>query len=110
MGVERISHDCLLNLCRATGMELAQAWKVVGLLGIEVYGEPAKDPRDGMFVPASQLPVGMEHCTIVFKECEHGHGRLTAKNWIDHGCQTCEINGLKQEISDQRDTIKNLKT
>jgi hypothetical protein len=36
-----------------------------------------------------QLPAEMQHCTILFKECENGHGRLTATNWIDHGCPTC---------------------
>lgn len=32
-----------------------------------------------------QLPDGMEHCTIIFKECEKGHGWLTATNWVQHG-------------------------
>lgn len=39
----------------------------------------------------AQLPEGMRHCTIRFIECKKGHGRLTATNWIDHGCQTCEL-------------------
>lgn len=38
-----------------------------------------------------QLPEGMGHCTIRFLQCEKGHGRLTADNWIDHGCQHCEV-------------------
>jgi hypothetical protein len=42
-----------------------------------------------------QLPEGMEDCNIVFLKCEKGHGRLTAKNWIDHGCPTCVIDMLK---------------
>lgn len=37
-----------------------------------------------------QLPESMQHCTILFKECEKGHGWLTATNWIQHGCPTCE--------------------
>lgn len=40
----------------------------------------------------SQLPKGMKHCTIVFKECSQGHGRLTATNWVDHGCLFCRDN------------------
>ena len=40
----------------------------------------------------SQLPEGMKDCTILFKECELGHGRLTATNWIDHGCPHCKLN------------------
>ncbi|MBF0260261.1 MAG: hypothetical protein HQL97_00315 [Magnetococcales bacterium] len=42
-----------------------------------------------------QLPEGMEECTILFKECEKGHGRLTATNWLDHGCQTCAIASIQ---------------
>lgn len=37
----------------------------------------------------AQLPEGMEHCTILFKQCEKGHGWLTATNWVQHECQTC---------------------
>jgi hypothetical protein len=43
----------------------------------------------------AQLPEGMEHCTIIFKECEMGHGWLTATNWIQHGCLVCELNDKK---------------
>ena len=50
----------------------------------------------------SQLPEGMERCTIVFQECEKGHGRLTATNWIQHGCQTCEIERLRAENDAQQ--------
>ena len=46
-----------------------------------------------------QLPEGMKHCTILVKGCEKGHGRLTATNWIDHGCQYCEIERLRAEIA-----------
>ena len=46
----------------------------------------------------AQLPEGMEDCTIVYKKCSKGHGRLTATNWIDHGCQTCVINDLRNKI------------
>jgi hypothetical protein len=46
----------------------------------------------------AQLPTGMEHCTIVFKECEVGHGRLTATNWVDHGCDTCERDRLRAAL------------
>jgi hypothetical protein len=42
-----------------------------------------------------QLPKGMEHCTIRFIECEKGHGRLTATNWVEHGCYHCEIEALR---------------
>ena len=51
----------------------------------------------------AQLPDEMKHCTILFKECEKGHGRLTATNWIDHGCPHCEIEGLKELNQQQYD-------
>lgn len=45
-----------------------------------------------------QLPETMQNCTIQFKECEYGHGRLTATNWIDNGCPTCEIERLQAAL------------
>lgn len=50
----------------------------------------------------AQLPAEMQSCTILFKECEKGHGRLTATNWIDYGCQTCVVEALQRE----RDALK----
>lgn len=44
----------------------------------------------------ARLPAEMQTCTIVFKECEKGHGRLTATNWIDHGCSQCAIDRLRE--------------
>ncbi len=46
----------------------------------------------------AQLPKSMEHCTILFKECSKGHGWLTATNWEQHGCPTCERNALLVEL------------
>lgn len=48
----------------------------------------------------NQLPDGMKHCTIQFKECEHGHGALTATNWIQHPCQICRIEQLESALAD----------
>jgi hypothetical protein len=45
----------------------------------------------------SRLPDGMKHCTIVFKECDKGHGWLTATNWVQHGCPKCEFDRLVDE-------------
>jgi len=42
----------------------------------------------------AQLPEGMKHCTIKFLECEKGHGRLIANNWIDQGCHWCRLSHL----------------
>jgi len=46
----------------------------------------------------ARLPAGMEHCTILFKECEKGHGWLTATNWVQHGCETCERDKLRAHL------------
>jgi hypothetical protein len=45
-----------------------------------------------------QLPDGMKHCTILFKECEKGHGWLTATNWVQHGCPTCDRDALREQV------------
>ncbi len=50
----------------------------------------------------AQLPDGMKECTILFKECEKGHGRLIAANWIDHGCHWCRL----AELEAERDKLK----
>ena len=47
----------------------------------------------------AQLPAGMQGCTILLKECEKGHGRLTATNWIDHGCGTCTLESLQAQLA-----------
>lgn len=46
----------------------------------------------------AQLPDGMKHCTILFKQCEKGHGELTATNWIQHPCLVCERDQLRSEV------------
>lgn len=50
----------------------------------------------------AQLPERMKHCTILFKECEKGHGWLTATNWIDHGCPTCAIAAERAKVEKLR--------
>lgn len=54
--------------------------------------------EDQLNAAMARLPAGMEHCTILFKECAKGHGRLTATNWIDHGCSTCKIQELEAKL------------
>jgi aminoglycoside phosphotransferase len=46
----------------------------------------------------AQLPEGMDHCTILFKSCKLGHGWLTAINWVQHECPTCEQNRLRVDM------------
>ncbi len=50
----------------------------------------------------AKLPTEMQECIILFKECERGHGRLTATNWVDHGCPHCEIERLRAAIGEDR--------
>lgn len=46
-------------------------------------------------VERAKLPDGMKHCTILFRQCEKGHGWLTATNWVDFGCPTCERDAVR---------------
>lgn len=48
----------------------------------------------------AQLPEGMKHCTIRFKECKLGHGWLTATNWVQHGCPTCKYADLERRLAE----------
>ena len=56
----------------------------------------------------SQLPEGMEKCTIKFISCPVGHGRLISTNWIDNGCCHCEIERLEAREKLAVDTIERL--
>ncbi len=47
----------------------------------------------------ARLPDGMKHCTIQFHECALGHGWLTATNWVQHGCPTCEADALRASLA-----------
>ena len=42
----------------------------------------------------AQPPEGMKDCTITFKECDKGHGWLTATNWVQHACPYCKMERL----------------
>lgn len=43
------------------------------------------------------LPEGMKHCTITFHKCAKGHGWLSAENWVQHGCPTCELDEVRTQ-------------
>ncbi len=55
-----------------------------------------------------QLPDRMKRCTIQFKECERGHGWLTATNWIQRECQTCERDTLRATVAQQAEALAEL--
>ena len=46
----------------------------------------------------AQLPAEMQDCTIRFIECEKGHGRLTATNWVQQPCHYCRIKALEAAL------------
>lgn len=48
----------------------------------------------------SQLPEEMRHCTILFEQCEKGHGHLRGDNWIKHDCLVCRAE--KAEATNRR--------
>jgi len=56
-----------------------------------------------------QLPEGMQHCTIVYKDCAEGHGWLTATNWVQHGCPKCERNALEKSVAALQSELAELK-
>lgn len=58
----------------------------------------------------TQLPEGMKHCTIVFKECELGHGRLTATNWVQHECPACNLDKANARIAQLEEALKAIST
>lgn len=72
------------------------AYKAANGLLVDQHNMDRKE-RDELL---SRLPDGMKHCTIVFKECEKGHGWLTATNWVQHGCPTCERDELRRQNDD----------
>ena len=53
----------------------------------------------------AQLPVQMPDATIVFVECVHGHGRLTATNWVQYECPTCRIRALEANYAVRAEAV-----
>ena len=47
----------------------------------------------------AQLPLGMGDCTILYRECNQGHGWLTATSWVEVSCPTCARESLEAELS-----------
>lgn len=56
----------------------------------------------------SRLPEEMKDCTIVFEECEVGHGSLRGTNWIKTDCPWCEIERLKNKCNQQAMIIRRM--
>jgi hypothetical protein len=52
-----------------------------------------------------QLPDEMKHCTIVFEECEKGHGGLRGTNWVKNPCPWCTIATLQAQLASAREAL-----
>lgn len=66
---------------------------------------------DTIRVMRGRMPEQMQDCTIVFEECEKGHGSLRGTNWIKQGCQQCRIDELERQLEErygQRDEALDL--
>lgn len=70
---------------------------------VDEYTENYKKLEAELERVRSQLPQEMQNCTITFMECSEGHGRLIANNWIDHGCQQCELERARKALTAIRD-------
>lgn len=62
-----------------------------------------REAEERIAAAQAQLPDGMKHCTIVFKECDKGHGWLTATNWVQHGCPTCALEERHKVLAAAKD-------
>lgn len=71
----------------------AMGWRVVCM----VLADEVERLQARVAELESQLPEEMKHCTIIFKECDKGHGWLTATNWVQHGCPKCEFDRIVDE-------------
>ena len=58
-----------------------------------------------------QLPDSMKDCTIRYIECDIGHGRLKAENWVDPEwpCPSCYIAKLEAENERLRSLLNRAK-
>lgn len=72
----------------------AMGWRVVCM----VLADEVERLQARVAELESQLPEEMKHCTIQFRECEKGHGWLTASNWVQHECATCERDELRRRV------------
>lgn len=99
--VEIADHfDLPPQLCTDAVKEIATSWAREGGPQGEIIALRSEALR-----LRAQLPDGMKNCTIRFKSCPVGHGRLTADNWIDHGCDCCEMKKLQGEIEALKATV-----
>ena len=86
-----------------TGSEMNKL--TVATMQVEALRKQLADAQATVEALQAQLPAEMQGCTILFKECEKGHGRLVATNWRDHGCQTCEVEALQRERDEAHEQL-----
>ena len=76
--------------------------------GAEDECRAAFDAADEIERLRSALPEGMEHCKIIFEECEVGHGRLRGDNWLKTECPWCKIKEQAAEIERLRAALEDI--
>ena len=87
---------------RTRASEIIAALTAQGIEARTAYSDALlrlADAEEIIAAKEAQLPDGMKHCTILFKECAKGHGWLTATNWVQHDCPTCTIAAKEAEIA-----------
>lgn len=77
-------------MCGMHATSVAQTWVHVDRIREPVLRKFAL-LSDELAKVRRQLPDGMKHCTIVCRRCPVGHAWLTATNWVQHECPTCEL-------------------
>lgn len=89
-----LAHDAALRASREAERQSAERWAKAADASTRERDE-AREQRDAeiaaRLATLDQLPDGMQHCTIVSRRCPVGHGWLTATNWADFPCPTCDL-------------------
>lgn len=65
-------------------------WKVIPIVMRDKMNDSIENLKEKIKFLENKLPEEMKGCKIIFKSCSLGHGWLTATNWIDFPCPTCE--------------------
>jgi hypothetical protein len=71
---------------------------------------PSPDDRSGIIIYISppEAAEQLAGCTILFEECDRGHGRLRAKHWTKNEFQGCIIDRLRGDIGKLRMALSSI--
>jgi len=87
--------------CYQCRQEFAEAFNLADRLTRE--RDEAREQRDAA---DARLPKEMPGCTILFKSCPLGHGRLVGANWIDTGCPWCLLAAATPRAEERKEASK----